>query len=142
MFDDPRKKLNWMKEELFEAEYGEEDIDEEENEYDEIFDTFEGEFDQDEEQEFLSELHDLLDDDPETPPVPIRRRRMPNPAVDYRRTAYADEEFDESTALLVEKRSRRKGEKKKKGIKGLAFLALLEILAILAVMGWWLQWLI
>ena len=142
MFDDPRKKLNWMKEALFEAEYGSEEIYEEENEYDEIFSTFQGEFEENEELEFLSELHDLLDEEREEPPVLRKQRRPANPAIDYQRTAYADEVFDENTALLVEKRSRKKGEKRKKGIKGLAVLALLEILAILAVMGWWLQWLI
>ena len=141
MFDDPRRKLDWMKSQLFEAEYGDDDIYEEENEYDEIFDTFEGEFDQDEEAELICEIHELLDAEPEESPLP-RKRRVVNPAVDYHRTAYADEEFDESTALLVEKRSRKKGEKGKKGIKGLAILALLEILAILAVIGWWFQWLI
>ena len=144
MFDNPRDKLYWMEEELFEAEYGEEDIYEEENEYDEVFDTFQGEVEEDEDQQFLSELHGLLEEDggEEEEIVPPRRRRMPNPAVDYRRTVYQDEEFDESTAVLVEKRSRQKGVKKKKGIKGLVFLAFLEILGILAVIGWWMQWLI
>ena len=78
-----------------------------------------------------------------------------NPAVDFARMVYADEELDEENALLKQSGKRRKdravknqgrkasgGKKqKKKGIGGLVLLALLELAAIAWLIGWWLQWL-
>lgn len=140
MFDDPRKNLHWMEQELLAEEDPEQP--------DEIYDTFSGEFQEPYGQYDDDALMDLVDEliEEEAPEPPVRnfangygRRR--NPAVDFSRTVYADEEFDESAAVLVGEPPKKKA-KKKKGIKGLVFLAFLEILGILAIIGWWLQWLI
>lgn len=103
MFDDPRKKLQWMEEELLADE----------EEYDEF-------------DEELQEIQELLDDDNELGPGY-------NYAMDYGRTIYGDEEFDEDAYVPPQK---------KRGVKGLCFLAFLEILGILALIGWWVRWLI
>ena len=155
MFDDPRKNLHWMEQELL--------AEEEPEQPDEIYDTFGGEFQEPYGQYDDDALMDLVDEliEEEAPEPPVRnfangygRRR--NPAVDFSRTVYADEEFDESAAVLVGEppkkkeyntyvkncKKKKKKAKKKKGIKGLVFLAFLEILGILAIIGWWLQWLI
>ena len=140
MFDDPRKNLHWMEQELL--------AEEEPEQPDEIYDTFSGEFQEPYGQYDDDALMDLVDEliEEEAPEPPVRnfangygRRR--NPAVDFSRTVYADEEFDESAAVLVGEPPKKKA-KKKKGIKGLVLLAFLEILGILAIIGWWLQWLI
>ena len=140
MFDDPRKNLHWMEQELL--------AEEEPEQPDEIYDTFGGEFQEPYGQYDDDALMDLVDEliEEEAPEPPVRnfangygRRR--NPAVDYSRTVYADHQFDDSAAVLVGEPPKKKA-KKKKGIKGLVFLAFLEILGILAIIGWWLQWLI
>ena len=140
MFDDPRKNLHWMEQELL--------AEEEPEQPDEIYDTFGGEFQEPYGQYDDDALMDLVDEliEEEAPEPPVRnfangygRRR--NPAVDFSRTVYVDEEFDESAAVLVGEPPKKKA-KKKKGIKGLVFLAFLEILGILAIIGWWLQWLV
>ena len=131
MFDDPRGKLYWMEEELLSEE------EDGESEYDEIFEDFGEEFaEADPDGQFLRELNDLLGDEEE--PLPRSRSR----AVEYPRTVFADETFDESTAVLVEKRHSKQRLPKNKRIRGLVILACLEILGIFAVIGWWLRWLI
>ena len=132
MFDDPRKELRRLEEELLAAEYEEEEPIEE---YDE-FEDF-GAYDEDE--VILAEARALIGD--EEPPIYRNHAngygaRQPNPAVDFNRTVYADEEFDEADAVLVEKR------KKEKGIGGLVFLAILELIGILGILGWWVLWLL
>ena len=127
MFDDPRKELPRREEELLAAEYEEE---EQIEQYDE-FEDF-GEYDEDE--AILAEARALIGE--EEPPIYRNHAngygtRRPNPAVDFNRTVYADEEFDEDSAVLVEKK------KKEKGIGGLVFLAILELIGILGSVGWW-----
>ena len=131
MFDDPRGKLYWMEEELLSEE------EDGESEYDEIFEDFGEEFsDADPDGQFLRELNDLLGEEDEEILRPRGR------AMEYQRTVFADETFDESTAVLVEKRRTKQRIPKNKRIRGLVILACLEIFGILAVIGWWLRWLI
>ena len=120
MFDDPNRELQWLEEALlaeeYEAFYEEEDVfGEDPEEYDE-------------DAALLEEAKELIGDKPRKK---VRRR---NPAMEFSRTAYADEAFDEKAAVAPLKR-------KKKGIGGLTFLALLEIAGILAIAWWWIQWL-
>ena len=132
MFDDPRKNLQWLEEEL---------LAEEEEESEEALDE---EFD-----DLMDRADDLLDVDevsPHTRGFAFSRPKK-NPAVDFSRMVYDDEVFDEDAAVLAEDPPRRRGRKteaapKKKGINGLVFLAFLEVLGILAIIGWWLRWLI
>lgn len=119
IFDDPRRELRRLEEELL--------AEEREEEYEEFGDYGFEEYDED--AELLAQAKALIGD--EAPPV---RRR--NPAVDFNRTVYADEEFDEDDAVLVKKR------KKEKGIGGLLFLAILELMGILGIVGWWILWLL
>ena len=90
---------------------------------------------------------DLPEDDPDAL-VPGR-----NPAVDFSRMAYADEELEDASVLLKQRRSRsekkartaapgRKKEtgKKKRPFGGQILLAFGEILLIIAILRWWLQW--
>ena len=132
MFDDPRKELRRLEEELLAAEYEEE---EQIEQYDE-FEDF-GEYDEDE--AILAEARALIGE--EEPPIYRNHAngygtRRPNPAVDFNRTVYADEEFDEDSAVLVEKK------KKEKGIGGLVFLAILELIGILGIVGGGVLWLL
>ena len=120
MFDDPGQNLKWLEEELLAAEEAE--TPEEEEEYAEDADT------PDPDADWLEEVDALL-----APEKPARRRK--NPAVDYARTVYEDEEeLDEDAAVFDD-------DPPPKGIGGLLFLAILEVLGILAVVGWWLKWL-
>ncbi len=122
MFDDPKKELQRMEEELFAAEYEEEAESGGEPERD-------GE-------DWLQQVKDLLGE--EEPPIrnhangygPHSRNHDP----DLGRAAIADEELDERRAVFAE-------EPKKKGAGGLVLLALLEVLGILAILWWWKQWL-
>ena len=128
MFDNPRRELEWLEEELLAAE--EEEVPEEDDEeyYDEDF-LSDGSH-QDPEDDWLEDVEALLEpDEPERRP-----RRRKNPAVDFPRAVYDDEELDESAAVFD-------NDPPPKGIGGLVFLAILEVLGILAVVGWWLKWL-
>ena len=122
MFDDPGRELRRLEQELLAAEAEE-------------LDNFE---EYDEADDLLAEAKMLLGDYDDDPPIRNHAngygRRMPNPAVDFSRTVYDDEDFDEDAAVLVEKT-------KTKGIGDLVFLAILEVIGILAIVGWWLQWL-
>ena len=122
MFDDPGQNLKWLEEELLAAEEAEAP-EEDPEEYGEDF--YEDTPDPDE--DWLEEVDALL-----APEKPARRRR--NPAVDYTRTVYDDEELDEDAAVFDD-------DTPPKGIGGLLILAILEVLGILAVVGWWLKWL-
>ena len=131
MFDNPRRELEWLEEELLAAE--EEEVPEEDDEeyYDEDF-LSDGSH-QDLEDDWLEDVEALLGpEEPDAPSRPVRRRK--NPAVDFPRAVYDDEELDESAAVFDD-------DPPPKGIGGLVFLAILEVLGILAVVGWWLKWL-
>ena len=119
MFDDPKKELRRMQDELLAAEMEEwleqtqsQDIN-----------------------ELLDDAKDFLEEEP-----PVRNfangygAQPRNYAVDFDRTVYDDEEFDDDAAVFVE-------EPKKKGIGGLVFLAILELIGIVAIVVWWIKWL-
>lgn len=124
MFDDPKKELQWMEEELLAAEYDEEEA------------AFDDELEY-EDDDWLQEAKALLGDEEE---IPIRNHangygtRPRNYAVDFGRTVYDDEEQDEDKAVFVDPPER-------KSIGGLVLLALLELLGILAIVWWWVKWL-
>lgn len=151
MFDDPRRKLKWMEQELLRAE-----------EYDEVYDEFGVEFDTGydgsedddllyrvdqltaEPEEFEEDFDEDFQEDLEAAPVrnfANNYGRQKTRAQEYSRTVFADEEFDEDAAVVVQRRKKEKLPKNRR-VKGLVFLACLELLGILAVMGWWLRWLI
>lgn len=123
MFDDPKKELRRMEQELLAAEYEEEP----EPDFGDEFELEEG--------DWLQEAKALIGDEEE---IPIRNHAngygTRNYAVDFDRTVYDDEEMDEDKALFAE-------ETKSKGIGGLVVLALLEVLGIVAIVLWWVQWL-
>jgi len=123
MFDDPKKTLRRMEQELLAAER------EETPEPD-----FGAEFELDEDA-LLREAKALIGEEEE---IPIRNHAngygTRNYAVDFDRTVYDDEEMDEDKALYAE-------ETKTKGIGGLVVLALLEVLGIVAIVLWWVRWL-
>ncbi len=153
MFDDPNKTLRRMEEELWAAEYPEEDPDGPADETDvpleELYDFGDS--------DWLQDTKALIGDDED---IPIRnhannygrpvagkpsgnsrqnsgKTRPSNPrndAVDFQRTVYADETLDEHAAVFVEKT-------KKKGAGCLPILVLLEVLGIAGVIWWWIRWL-
>lgn len=128
MFDDPKKELRRMEQELLAAEY-EKDSEEMEPEFGAGFEF--------EEEDWLREAKALIGEEEE---IPIRNHangygtRPRNHAVDFERTVYDDEEMDEKKAVFTD-------EPKPKGIGGLVLLALLEVLGIVAIVWWWIQWL-
>lgn len=128
MFDDPKKELRRLEQELLAAEY-EDEPEEQEAEFGSEF-VFE-------EEDWLREAKALIGEEEE---IPIRNHangygtRPGNYAADFDRTVYDDEEPDEDKAVFVD-------EPKSKGIGGLVLLALLEVLGIVAIVWWWVQWL-
>lgn len=122
MFDDPNKQLKWMEAELLAAEMPEEP------EYEDVS----GEEDDD----LMQRVDALIN---ETPP------QRYNPATDFSRMVYADEEPVENRSKKTRagKAAAAAAEipQKNTKIKGLVFLALLETAGILAIIGWWIQWL-
>lgn len=130
MFDNPKKDLQWLEDQLLEedaasAEDGGEDWLEEDWLDDE-----------------LREAHALMDNDYSRP-----ARREPS-FFDY-----DEEEGEEELAVYTDvpdepkhgKGKKSKKEKKpgkEKGIGGLVFLACLETLGIIAVLLWWVLWLL
>lgn len=131
MFDDPKRELQWLEEELLAAE--EEELGQQEQEEDE--DDF-AEWDDGGDADWLEEVEELL-----TQQTPATRKRAggrggkpENPAVDFGRTVYDDEEMDEDAAVFDDT-------PKPKGIGGLVVLAILEVIGILGIALWWLRWL-
>ena len=141
MRDDLRRNLQWLEEELLseEEEPEEEFSDEPEEERDTEFD------------DLMDRVDELLDEDdasPQTRGFAFSRTRR-NPAVDFARTVYADEEPPELVgrpATRAQKKqqafAQKEAPQKRTDIKGLVVLACLEVLGILAIIGWWLRWLI
>lgn len=118
MFDDPRKALQRLQDELLAAEEPEETEEEWE--------------DEDEEEEdpdtALEEMRDLLtrEDWEETRREPLARSYVPEEA----------EDDDEEESPLP----RRRNARKEKGMGGLVAALILETIALLAVFLWWLLW--
>ena len=132
MFDDPKKDLKWLEQQLLAVEAPqEEDIDLEEWLDDEILseeDPLEAE---------LQEARALLGD------VPARQRRQSNVF------AFLEEDIEDEVAPTIpvapaprpHSNSKEKQEKAR-GVGGLVFLACLETLGIIAVLLWWVIWLL
>ena len=122
MFDDPKKDLKWLEQQLLAVEAPqEEDIELEEWLDDEIFseeDPLEAE---------LQEARALLGD------IPARQHRQSEDE--------AASAIPVAPAPRPQSKSKEK-QKKEKGVGGLVFLACLETLGIIAVLLWWMIWLL
>ena len=119
MFDDPKKDLKWLEEQL-QKEMSQD-----------------GEFSEDwleeEETDWLDDARELLSED-----VPRSRK-----AYDFD----AEEEDGATVYAPPKKKAKTKAEKKvkakkEKGVGGLVFLLLLELVGIAGVVVWWLLWLL
>ena len=140
MYDDPRRNLKWLEQELL-AE-------------DSLHRDFSKLPDKDyHKDEDLLELVDTLIGEEETPEPPVRNfaNNYGRPSKGERAArAQAPKGLEESAYVPVktkkqlrrEEKQRRIAEKKSgvnRNIKGLVFLAILEVLGILSILGWWLQ---
>ena len=122
MFDDPKKDLKWLEQQLLAVEAPQEDdIDLEELLADEEL------FEEDPMETELREARMLLGD--------ITERNWVG------EFAYPEEEEEVHVPAPRESRKEKK-KKKEKGIGGLVFLACLETLGIVAVLLWWVLWLL
>lgn len=121
MFDDPKKELRRMEEELLATQY-------EEEQGPDFGSQFEIEDD------WLQEAKALIGDE-EEPPIRNHAGGYGARSKDPGSTLHEEEPLEESKAVLA-------GEPKKKGIGGLMLLALLELVGILAIVLWWVQWLL
>ena len=140
MYDDPRKNLKWLEQQLLEEDSLHRD-------FSKLPDK---DYHKDEE---LLELVDTLIGEDREPEPPI-----PNFANNHGRISkgeraarnQAPKHLAESAYVPVktkkqlrqEAKQRKKAEKKasvNRNIKGLVFLAILEICGILGILGWWLQ---
>lgn len=126
MFDDPRRNLHWMNDELLREE--DESLRADAPEYDDP----ECEWEEDSEDELeaeLDEIYDLLDSEP----VSFQSCLPVNRVLRFSTAVYEeDADFADGSRYIPAPR--------KKGIKGLVFLAFLEICAILVLLGWWFGW--
>lgn len=123
MFDDPKKDLKWLNEQLLAQEQPEEQEE----------DWFGEEDWLDEE---LKEARALMDSDYSRP---VRRE-----ATLYDYEEEAEDDGEELALYTDDPQPAKKGKKpkKEKGIGGLVFLACLETLGIIAVLLWWVLWLL
>ena len=134
MFDDPKKELRRLEEELLAAEeeswLTDDDLD---------LDDIQALLDGDQEDEDYSDLFEEVEEMP----------RYRNYSNNYGRRSAAmrfdDEEElddpDEDEVLYKEDYKKAKKAKKKEN-RGLIFLAILETAAILAISAWWVLWLL
>ena len=120
MFDNPKKDLNWLNDQLL-AEGQQEETDD--------LDWLEAE---------LQEARVLMDNDYSRP------ARRDVALYDYEAEVREEEEDEEDIALYADapRPVKEKKPKKEKGIGGLVFLACLETLGIIAVLLWWVLWLL
>ena len=119
MFDDPRRELNRLQQELL--------VEEEEEEYEEVS-----------EEDDLADILEMLHRDNPRQPAYREDAEAVEEEEDWQEDweeDYEDETQDSRT--LYRERPRRK-----KGIRGLVILACLELLGIMLILGWWLLWLI
>ena len=141
IFDDPKKELKRMEEELFAAE------EEQWEEADDLSDirSLLRDYDDEDYQEFFQEEED----------EPAYRnyandygRPVRNYANNYGRkrasVAYEEEEEEylDDDAVLYRDDYRNAKHSKEKGVRGLLVIVILEILAIIGILGWWLSWLL
>lgn len=133
MFDDPKKALRRLDEELRAEEAPLEPEEPEDFSLDDVLGCADGDDD------LLRDVEALLNED-DTPisRAPLKRRGPRNDAVDFHRTVYAGEEMDESSAVFVEKKKKKKSGK---GCGCLPVILLLELAGIAGLVWWWLRWL-
>ena len=122
MFDDPKKDLKWLEQQLLAVEAPQED----DMDLDELL-ADEALFQEDPVETELREARMLLGD--------ITERSWVG------EFAYPEEEEEKHVPAPRESRKEKK-KKKEKGIGGLVFLACLETLGIVAVLLWWVLWLL
>lgn len=124
MFDDPRKELNRLDQEL-RAESYEEQLEKLQSQE-------------------IPELEDLLEEeDSDWFTDTVHLDQAPRSDVrDYRRTVYADESAKkENEAVFVKKQKKGKQKDQKKGGVGcLPFVILLELAGISGMLWWWYRW--
>ena len=137
MYDDPRKNLKWLEQELLAEDTIHRDFSRLPN----------PEYQKDED---LLELVDILiGEDAAEPEPPVRNfaNHYGGTAKSVRaEQAHIRQQFDPSAAILTKTGKQLRSEKiagKKanvnRNLKDLVFLAILEIAGILAILGWWLQ---
>lgn len=114
MFDDPKKDLKWLEQQLLAVEQSQEESDE---------DWFEEELDPLETE--LREARILLGD------IPARQRGTED--------VFA---FPEEDTRQEPVSGKKRKNRKEKGVRGLVILACLETAGILAVLLWWVTWLL
>ena len=112
MFDDPKKDLKWLEQQLLAQEQSQEEPEEEEE------DWLEPE---------LQEAHSLRKPQHRSQPEDVFR--------------FLEEDAEEEDIPVLPSRGRRH-KRKEKGLGGLVFLACAEILAIAALLIWWALWLL
>lgn len=132
MFDDPKKDLKWLEEQLRAVEAPQE----EDTDLDALFDD-EDFFEEDPLEADLREARALLGE------VPARPQRK-NDVFAFLEEETGEEEPATVYAVAPSRAESRKEKKKKKekGVGGLVFLACLETLGIIAVLLWWVLWLL
>ena len=136
MYDDPRRNLKWLAQELLAEDSLHRDFSKLPNK----------DYQKDDE---LMELVDTLIGEAEEPEPPVRNfaNNYGRPTKGERAArSQAPNRLEESAYVPVKtkKQLRREAKLQKKAgvnrnIKGLVFLAVLETLGILAILGWWLQ---
>ncbi len=119
MFDDPKKDLKWLEQQLLAAEQDQEEPDE---------DWFEEE--QDWLETELQEARVLLGDAP-------ARRSQPEDVF-----RFLEEDMLEEEPEAVHPSTQKRKNRKEKGIGGLVLLVCLETAGIIAVLLWWVAWLL
>ena len=137
MYDDPRRNLKWLEQELLEEDRIHRD-------FSKLPDTSYQRAD-----ELLEQVDLLLGEEDSEPELPVRNfgsRSGKATKGERAARAQAPAHLEESACVPVKTRKelRREARLRKKdnvnrNIKGLVFLAILETLGILAILGWWLQ---
>ncbi len=145
MFDDPKKELHRLDEEL-RAESYEEQLEKLQSQEIPTFEDLDEEDD-----DWLEEVDQLLSEEPENSlkyPGIGRVGGRRNDAVDFHRTVYSDEENKKDAAVFVEKKQKKKKEEKKRGkdekksdsVGCLPFIIFLELVGISGMLWWWYRW--
>ena len=134
MFDDPKKELRRLQDELLAAEAEEEWVDDDLEGIEELLEDY-GEEAEESYEAYFEENYEDEYEEFRRPPV------YRNYANGYGRRGAEPEEDDEDAALYTDVFTEKPAKPKEKGVRGLVILACLETLAILAVVGWWIAWL-
>ena len=120
MYNDPRKNLKWLEQQLLQEEAP---------------------------QDLTHQTDADVEADPENRPLGNFSRKSRGARAEQ---AHIRHQFDEDAAVLTKTKGQRRKEARQqkiaekkshvnRNIKGLVVLALLEIMGILCILGWWLQ---